>query len=293
MNNTTQLGTLAETLIKVRLSQSFWNAEVQDKQTSREIEHDKQAKANSTRAMVSLIAGSELYAKAKTAKGDLYTYYLSVTSPWEDRGARVMLGAHAMETMEELRVLKKRADDAAEAFCTQDYPEIYERALFSAGGNGLGGLASRVIDKYPSPELVATKFSNTLSIEPMGQIETLRRFGNVFTEQDLAEFNGVVVARMEQAQADAWKKLAAPLEDLLEKCANANENNRWADTILTNVKDIVMVIDRLNITGDPRLNQLALQALGTVDGVTKDDLKHDKALRDVTRAKVEALLDRF
>ena len=286
---------LSQQLIKVRLSQGFPTFEVKDDITNREVSSDKGSKADATKFIVKLVNGSESYKRAQYLKGQLYLYYLSVTSPWEDRGARMMLGAHALETMEELRQMRIEAEQAADTFCTEEYPDIYEKAVFQSGmgGNGLGTLASRVIDKYPLPSDVRSKFYNSIIVEPMGEVETLRRFGEVFTEQDLSEYESMLDARMQQAQTDAWKKLAEPLDALIKKCASATDKNVWHESLIQNVRDIVCLVDRINVQNDPTLKALAVDAVQMLNGVDKDTLKFDDVVRSETRAKAEALMARM
>lgn len=286
---------IAQTLIKIRLSQGFPTFEVKDDITNREVSAAKGSKADATKVMVKLVGDNEAYKKAKFDKGQLYLHYLNVTSPWEDRGARMMLGMHSLETMDELRNLKAIADESAERFCLDEYPAIYERAVFQAtqGGNGLGALAMNVVNKYPTPDTVRAKFYNNLFIEPMGEVETLRKLGNVFTEQDVSEYANLIEQRLQAAEADAWSKLAEPLTALIEKCASATEKNPWSESITQNVRDMVCLIDRINVNNNPEMRKLAADMLDVIKGVDKETLKHDPVVRDDTRAKAEALMARM
>jgi hypothetical protein len=292
-NNTK--GSLAEQLIKVRLSQGFPTFEVKDDVTNREVSVDKGSKSDATKFIVKLVNNSLAYKDAQFAKGQLYLHYLNVTSPWEDRGARMMLGEHALDTMDELRVLKQKADELADKFCSEEYPAIYERAVFQAGvgGNNLGSLAARVIDKYPTPDTVRSKFYNNLTIEPMGEVETLKRFGHVFTEQDMSDYEALMQQRLDQAQTDAWKKLAEPLSALINKCATATDKNMWHETVIQNVRDVVCLVERINVQNDEVLNDLAYEMTKLVGGITKDDLKHNADVRSDTHKKAKDLMERM
>lgn len=283
-------GSLADTLVGVRLSQSFWDAQVSDRQTAAEVERDKQAQSNSTRLVINLLANNEQYSKAKFAKGQLYLTYLSYTFPWEDRGGRVMLGTHSMEVMEDLRSAKQMADDAADLFCSDSYPELYEKAVFAAGGNGLGELASRVVGKYPQPDTIREKFANNLTIYPVASADTLRRFGDVFTEQDLEEVMAVELQRTNAAVVDGWKKLAEPLLALADKCNKADDKSRWHSTVTQNIRDVLNRLPAINIANNPEMAEVADKIQAMLHGISVDALKTDTVVRTATRAKADAII---
>lgn len=285
-------GSLSDMLVGVRLQQSFWSAEANDRQTSAEVEQDKQAKSGTIKkTAIDLVGGSEAYKVAQYHKGQLYQTYQMYTFPWEDRGGRAANGMKIMEVMEILREQLALSDEANRVFCDEEYPTLYERAMFEAGGNNLGALASRVMSKYPSPAEIHSKFNNKLTVYPISSSQTLARFGKVFTEQDMAEIVAMEQEREKQVQADAWRKMAKPIEALANKCIEGGK--RWHESTIQNVRDVISTLHVININNDPVLNKIADDALALLSGIDKEALKEDDALRSSTGAKAKELIARM
>lgn len=284
--NKTAASTVADTLVKLRLKRGAWIGEVEDKQTSREVESDKSAKSGAVKAQLNLMTACEEHKQTLQAYHAAYNRHKELTFPWDDGSWRGLCGAHFMDVAEEMGGLITTFHEKADTFCYDIYPEYYERAVFAAGGNGLGELAGRVIKKYPSPSEIRSRFYMDLIAEPMPSYETTGRFGITYTQFDLDN-------RLQAAAKDAWMKLHTPLVKLMESCRDKDDKSVWFDSYLTNVRDMAQVASRLNVFNDPDLTELAEQAIAMLNGVDKDALKFDPQTRTVTRIKAEALIERM
>lgn len=104
------------------------------------------------------------------------------------------------------------------------------------------------------------------------------------------QLDEAVRAASEEARLDLWKRFRAPIEAMVERLKNPE--NKFKDTLVTNVQDIVEVLPTLNITGDTALDQLVADAKKLTE-VAPDLLRHNKRIRSETAAQAEAMLKKM
>lgn len=300
---TAPISTISQQLVSLKLTQSFWTAKASDTALDAKVAEENNADDGVTKTTIKLLKGSTEYNEAQTAKSRLYDAFTQLTFPWEHRGRRVASGFKIMDIMEELTPLLKNSNALNSIFCNEAYPAIYEKVIFAAGGMGLGDLASRVSNRYPDPSLIHSKFSNDLVIGRILPAETNVRFPDAYSMQDLEQYTSVRIEdelslERERTNAiirDAWEKLAAPIQSLAQKCEGWVDGGkgRWHDSSLQNIRDVIASLHILNINNDPRMTQIADEALAMLTGLDTDTLKGDSAVRHETRARANELIERM
>jgi len=60
--------------------------------------------------------------------------------------------------------------------------------------------------------------------------------------------------------------------------------------LVTNVTEMCDLLEKFNVTDDPKLKQAKLRIENTLRGITPDALREDDGLRLETKSKVDALL---
>jgi hypothetical protein len=69
--------------------------------------------------------------------------------------------------------------------------------------------------------------------------------------------------------------------------------SRFHATLVTNIFDLVELLPRLNVTGDPELNRFAEEARQKLCTYTAHDLKKHELLRVVTATEAAGLVSRM
>ena len=67
----------------------------------------------------------------------------------------------------------------------------------------------------------------------------------------------------------------------------------FRDTLVTNVRDMIDLLDRFNVTDNPKMKQAKTKIENALLGVTPDALREDDDFRLDTKAKVDELLKEF
>jgi hypothetical protein len=74
---------------------------------------------------------------------------------------------------------------------------------------------------------------------------------------------------------------------------SGNQKQIFRDTLVTNVKEMIDLLDKFNITGDTNMKQAKVKIENALLGVTPDALREDDEFRLDTKSKVDELLKEF
>ena len=98
---------------------------------------------------------------------------------------------------------------------------------------------------------------------------------------------------------DLYQRLAEAVERVCERLAEDDIGKPlvFRDTMISNIRDLVDVVPRLNIFGDQRLARLCEEVKERIAGVEPDSLRPSKAFDPMVRARVkrdaDALMQQF
>jgi hypothetical protein len=136
-------------------------------------------------------------------------------------------------------------------------------------------------EDYPAAEKLRKKFGVKLEVLPIPT-------GNDFRVQMSAEEQARVAREIDanvresltRGTEDLWKRLREVVSHMVDRL-NEPESHFHA-TLVTNVFDLVELLPRLNVNGDPDLNRFAEQIKQRLCGLTAQDLKKRDLLRMAT-----------
>jgi hypothetical protein len=108
------------------------------------------------------------------------------------------------------------------------------------------------------------------------------------------------------AYADVWQRTYDALNSMSEKLGESAsrivKQGRgtkiintpiFRDSLVSNVRDMIGLLDRFNITDDAKMRQAKVKIENALLGVTPDALREDDDFRLDTKQKVDALLKEF
>jgi len=273
--------TINSRALLVNLSISTWSARKFDRAISDEIAAQHNAARDAVRANKSLIQGDSYKALIRAAQAARTAHYFH-TLAWSDEGWRLLPTSNHTAYTDELRALQGQFQTALAEF-VRDYPRLQEIAR--ARLNGMYKAAD-----YPHPAAISDRFRISTEFTPVPAAGDFRL--DELTVDELQRVEQSVTNRVEQATADAvadaWRRLHEVVSAMRERLAQPDAIFR--DSLVTNARDVVEVLGRLNVTGDPRLEAMRATVAADLTQYDPQELRDAPAIREQTAARASEIL---
>lgn len=281
---------IATSAMMVELNISCWTARKLDKRVSEEVDSAKNTKVKAGNYHKHLLAGNPHHEAVIRYAASCRLWNTQQTIPWSDSGPRIV-------TMENLfnGGYKKQLDDRKVEFerLTDVFMGVYP-TLISAAAFQLGDLFNR--EEYPEPEAVAKKFRFNYTLTPIPTAGDFRiDIGEQAKAELVAQYETAFNERLNHAMRDVWQRLYECLTHMSERLASDDEGKRkvFHGTILTNARELIGLLSRLNITNDPKLEEARRDLSAALINTDIDTLKESDYIRENVKAKVDDILQRF
>jgi len=283
---------LSTSALITNMSISVWTGRKLDKRVSEEVDQSKSAKTRAGNYNKNLFAGAaQLEAVTKVA-GAARSWMYGVTQPWGDNGDRILSVQSLPQFKQRLMEYEAQFAKAVNIFL-DDYDTLVSQAAFQ-----LGDLFDR--EDYPTREGVVRKFGFRYSVAPMPQAGDFRvDIGEEGLRELREKYETTMRDRIEGAMREAWDRLHDCLTRMSERLADTTDENGdikrkiFRDSLIENAVEICGLLRTFNITGDTRMDEMRRQLEETLNGVDATMLRESDYVRHQTKAKVDAILDRF
>lgn len=192
-------------------------------------------------------------------------WHYAHTLPWVHKGAQLLPVAQYLEYANQMRVFKERFEVAVSEFI-KDYPKLKDQAK-----KKLNGLYNE--SQYPSVGDLKRRFGfdfNFLPVPDSGHV--VIDLANDEVKRIKRDTERMVAEAVDGAMKAAYERLYEPVQNMA--AALKDPERRFHDTLVTNVKEVVDILPKLNLTGDPELEALVAEVR---KGLTKFG---PQALRD-------------
>lgn len=220
------------------------------------------------------------YKAVKTAGADMRHRHYFWTLPWGEDGARILPAAHFEKYSAEMRGLRARFDAAVADFVA-DYPALKARAQIELNG---------LYNEGDYPGKIASKFGTDVGILPLPESEDFRVS---LPAEAVAQIKSGIEAEMqrttEAAMRDPYQRLYDHVARMVERLGNPEAIFR--DTLVTGLADLCTVLPGLNITNDPRLDDLRKRAEQLVSGIDAQTLRDKPSVRATVAKQAEEIQD--
>lgn len=290
--NEVNVSKLSGSALIVNLSLSVWTGRKLDKRVSEEVDQAKSTRTRAGNYHKNLLAGSGKLEEITKVANAVRTWHYTVTQPWGDNGDRVLNMATFLDYKSRLTEYEQQFATAVNNFLN-DYETLVAAAAFQ-----LGDLFNR--DDYPTREHIQDKFGFRYSFTPL---PTAGDFRVDIGEQGLQElrdqYEGVLKDRTESAMRDAWDRLYDALTKMSERLADDTDADGqpkrkiFRDSLVDNAVEICGLLKHFNITGDLRMEAMRQQLEDALRHVDAASLRESDLLREQTKQKVDAILDKF
>ena len=294
MNTTTETPTfesfgIATSSLLVELSISCWTARKLDKKVSMEVDASKNTKVKAGNYHKHLLAGSPALEAVTKYSAQVRLWNNLNSLPWSDNGQRIVTAQQFFNGYKAQLDQHKENFEELVANFLQQYPTLISAAAFQ-----LGDLFDR--EEYPPVEMIASKFRFNYAVSPVPTAGDFRIDINEQAKVELAQqYTNHFNQRLNDAMRDIWGRLHNCLTHMSDRLTDGQDGKRkgFHSTMISNAKELVILLDRLNIANDPKLEQARIELNRAIDGVDSDDLKESELIRDDVKRKVDSILSKF
>jgi len=278
--------TISSSAMLVELSISQWAGRKTDKRVTKKVKDDEGAIENSGSFSKNLLPDEPIFDRVGSLMGAMRTEHYHSTMPWANQGPRLLTTPIFFDYNKTLTALKQEQEEDALPHFFAEYDRMVARAPHK-----LAGLFD--IYDYPDLDTLKQKFSVALNYYPVPTAGDFRvDVGNEAMEVLRSSYASYYDTQLKGAYKDVWRRTHDALANM-SKRLEGKEKQRFHDTLVTNVTDMVELLDKFNITDDADMRKAKRRLEQALRGITPDGLREDSALRLETKAKVDEVLKEF
>jgi hypothetical protein len=283
---------LGERAMLVALSVSVWSARKHDARISDKVAAEHGADRSMGRYAKHLLP-REVLSAVNAANTALREHHNLNTLAWGDDGTRILPAANYLGYQAQQQTLEDSFGRAVRDFVSsyQSYVETARSAL-----NGLFNPGD-----YPPPGRIGQKFAVRRHFMPVAEPDDFRvRLGDAQVAWIRAEIEARNADLVAKANHDLFQRVQDVTTRLVERLsafevdpANGSRVHPFRDSLIENVRALLEIMPRLNITGDARIEQLRQDLAGTVACHEPERLRADPALRATVVNAASGILARM
>ena len=283
-NNTPAVSvpSISSSAMLVELNISVWTGRKFDKGVSQEIDTAKQTTTRAGNYSKRLFADEPIFDAIQKFAVNSRTYHYHATMPWSDSGLRLLTTSMFFDYQREITAMEQEFNRLVEQFITN-----YDKLVIQAQMK-LGTLFNA--DDYPPVEMVRDKFKFSVKFAPVPEVGDWRVNVGQEAEAILKEsYANYYQSNLESAYADVWERTHEALSRMSEKLSG-DKKQIFRDTLVSNVMDMVDLLEKFNVTGDPKMRTAKHKLESVMLGITPDALREDDYLRLDVKGKVDSLI---
>ena len=275
----------------IELSIGTWDGKRSDKRINDQVQNTSGVKTSKKIGDYKkfLLPDCEAHTEIISYAGQVRTRNYLMTVPWSDNGRRMMSNELLDTYVPEVEASEREFWDMVNHFVDNQYETEVNKAAFT-----LGPLFLR--EDYPTKEQLRAKYKFSFSPEPMPAVGDFRIDAmNRGREQLIKMFERNANARLQNAMRDVWERFHDVLLNMSTKLADKEDGTHqiWRDSLLRNPLELVDLLQYLNITKDPKLDELATDLRRVLMGTDNKELRKDDDHRREVKSKIDSLLTKF
>jgi len=274
-----------EKALLVELNISTWTANKLDRTKTDQILHESNAGTRAGTFVKNLMTGTSLVKDTSDYAALCRTWNTKQTLPWQDRGPRFAPTSMFID-------YKRDVDNREQTFWSMvdgvvdGYEEAKEVARVA-----LGSLWNP--NDYPDASQIRAKYAWSFNVTP---VPKSGHFMVDVPAKELAEMQAScdagVDVKLKEAMQSAWDRLHSMCLDMSNKLTEGEEGKkkRWHNSFVDNPIELCDLLSHMNITNDPKLEQLRRQLEVTMSGANIEVLKDSLETRQALKRDVDSIL---
>ena len=252
---------LSTSAMLVELNISNWTARKLDKKVSEEVDASKATKTRAGNYHKNLLAGSQALDAVIKYTNNARLWHHKQTLPWSDSGSRII-------TMENFLDYKAQLSE-----CENNYNRLVNNFLVA----------------YPT-----FRFSYLFS--PLPNAGDFRvDIGEQAAKELVDQYENTFNNRVQDAMKDIWDRVHDCLTHMSDRLSDKEDGERkgFHKTLLSNASELIDLMQKLNITKDPKLEAARKDLSQAILGVEIDELKESTHVRKHVKSQVDEILGKF
>lgn len=286
--------TIANKAMKVKLSRGTGYARIRDKEAEKLVKDQLGDQGQTVTKAIFKDKNCLIYRRAQLAN-EMYLYHVDNTLPHTDDGWRVLpntlyleyttqMGAYAQQ----LQLMEQQIVGTYHQLVATDIAQ--RNASLAAQGKAPAATTA----DYPTLDHMKRLLYVQYYFEP---INTASDFRYEMDQADKARLDDLVREIEDNAKRDLYTRMLDPMKAFVDKLSvyKGEKGQRLHDSVVTNINDMLTKLPRLNIDGDPVLQQMLDEVKVLIDPYkfNTDALREDDHVRDAAREKMQKLMDRY
>lgn len=281
---------LSERAMITTLSMGIWSGRLIDREVTDEVSETHKADLRDAGVYSKQLISKKFLRDITSAASVARQTHKLLTLPWDDNGDRILTATGYQHYTDQMRLRRHHFEANVVQFCKGIPGYITEAKV------RLGTMFDS--EDYPSKDEIQKKFSYDVEIKPVPESGDFRtKLSDASIKAITKDIEARSDARVEKAMQDVFKRVYDVTEKMSErlrayKPADEGEpsENRFKDSLVYNVKEQADLLSSLNITGDPRVEQLQKQLLAELVEHSPEILRSNDRIRNKTADKAEAIL---
>lgn len=207
-------------------------------------------------------------------------FHYENTFAWLVDGPRILTTDNYMPYMDYMRVKKAEFYRAVPPFL--DHLDL----LKEEAAKSLNSMYNE--RDYPSRQLLERRFSMDIVRMPIPDAtQIVADVGDAEREQIRADLEESMQEAFRNANRDLWERLYSTINRVSERLSKPKSAREES---LTSLREMLSLLERLNVTGDERLETLRKQTEARLNGMSLSDLKNDEAKRKVALEETDRIV---
>ena len=277
---------LASSAMLVDLSISKWEGKKKDKRASKAVTTNNGAQDGVANVHKKLLGNCKELQDVLTQGGKIRnTIHYGMTLPWSDKGTRLLPTAMYFDYTTKMSGAIAEFDTLVSTFLSAYQWEI------SQAQAKLGSLFD--ITEYPTTDELASKFNVSLTYTPLPDAGDFRvDIPNDAMNEIKKTYSDYYSRSISSAMNDIWTRLHEALTRMSERLDYAGKDDKktFRDTLVTNVMDIVNILDKCNLTNDSQMSACKNKLTDMLYGITPEVLRESDETRADTKRNIDKVI---
>jgi hypothetical protein len=297
-NNTAPQGKLSERAMLASLTIHRWQATLTDQKVTSAVarQHDVTTRRAGKYRKNAIDVDAPTFRAVLAASSDIRHTHYSYTLPWGQDGARILTTANFDKYSAAMRQLRAAYERAVDTFAL-DYPRLVEAARTELNG---------LYNERDYPRNIRARFGIDLSIMPLPDAGDFRA---ALPDDVVTDIRAGIETELENTVATAmrepYERLYAHINRMVERLTDAPaaptkkskgkksepKAPTFRDTLVTGLADLCDILPGLNLTADPRLEELRQKSAALIAGIDAQTLRDKPKVREDVAKRAHEIQD--
>lgn len=277
------MNNIKDRAVLVKFMDKVWMGGAIDSEVSERVNKDAGAKVDTGHYWKRLVPKAAIRPRANAGNA-CRRFHFDNTLPWMEGGVRILPVANFKEYMTGMRKLMDAARVEEKTF-VKEYPNWIKEARKSHG-------KMFNEDDFPDPRDISAKFDIDVAVFPMPNIADWR------VELDAEQVTALrkeAEQRITAIQSEGIRDMYSRLQELLSHLAAKLDDDSaiFRDSAVENIKQLVSLMSRLNVTGDKNLEAVRKDTEKAIAKISASDLRDDPVKRSRTAKDARAIMKKM